>query len=133
DLRFILDDGAGDLLRPHLLVSSTGIPLEAPTPVPTADLPSSVFNPRYRFNTFVVGNSNQLAYAASLSIAENPSGSFNPLFIYGGAGLGKTHLIQAIGQAMREKNSRFKIVYMSAESFVTEVITSIRYDRMQQF
>ena len=81
----------------------------------------------------MVGNSNQLAYAASLSIAENPSGSFNPLFIYGGAGLGKTHLIQAIGQAMREKNSRFKIVYMSAESFVTEVITSIRYDRMQQF
>ena len=131
-LRSILDEVAGERLNLHLIVNSVGIPLEAPPP-PTADLPHSVFNPKYRFGTFVVGNSNQLAYAASLSIAENPSGSFNPLFIYGGAGLGKTHLIQAIGQAMREKNSQFKIVYMSAESFVTEVITSIRYDRMQQF
>jgi chromosomal replication initiator protein len=81
----------------------------------------------------VVGNSNQLAYAASISIAENPSGSFNPLFIYGGAGLGKTHLIQAIGQSLRDANPRMKVVYMSADSFVTELITSIRYDRMQQF
>jgi len=80
-----------------------------------------------------VGSSNQLAYAASLSIAENPSGSFNPLFIYGGAGLGKTHLIQAIGQQMRDMNPRLKVTYMSADSFVTELITSIRYDKMQQF
>ncbi|HXG58066.1 MAG TPA: chromosomal replication initiator protein DnaA, partial [Thermoanaerobaculia bacterium] len=70
---------------------------------------------------------------ASLSIAENPSGSFNPLFIYGGAGLGKTHLIQAIGQHIREANPRMKVVYMSADSFVTELITSIRYDRMASF
>jgi chromosomal replication initiator protein len=81
----------------------------------------------------VVGNSNQLAYAASKSIAENPSGSFNPLFMYGGAGLGKTHLIQAIGQSMREARPRTKVVYMSADAFVTELITSIRYDRMQSF
>ena len=83
--------------------------------------------------TFVVGNSNQLAYAASKSIAENPSGSFNPLFIYGGAGLGKTHLIQAIGQQIREQRPKLKVVYMSADSFVTELITSIRYDKMQSF
>jgi chromosomal replication initiator protein len=97
------------------------------------ELPPSIFNPRYVFSTFVVGSSNQLAYAASLSIAENPSGSFNPLFIYGGAGLGKTHLIQAIGQKMREKDARKKVVYMSADSFVTDLITSIRYDKMASF
>src|SRR5438105_11140012 len=131
-LRSILDEVAGERLNLHLLVNSMEIPLEAPPPT-SAELPQSTFNPKYRFNTFVVGNSNQLAYAASLSIAENPSGSFNPLFIYGGAGLGKTHLIQAIGQAMHESNSRLKVVYMSADSFVTELITSIRYDKMQQF
>jgi len=132
-LRSILDDVAGDRLNLHLVVSSIELPLDAPTPLPTSDLPTSIFNPRYRFNTFVVGNSNQLAYAASISIAENPSGSFNPLFIYGGAGLGKTHLIQAIGQSMRDSSPRMKVVYMSADSFVTELITSIRYDKMQQF
>jgi len=132
-LRSILDDVAGDRLNLHLVVNSTELPLDAPPPLPTADFPTSIFNPRYRFNTFVVGNSNQLAYAASISISENPSGSFNPLFIYGGAGLGKTHLIQAIGQSIRDASPRMKVVYMSADSFVTELITSIRYDRMQQF
>src|SRR5213078_2294854 len=128
----ILDEVAGERLNLHLIVNSIGIPLEAPPPPPT-DLPHSVFNPKYRFGSFVVGNSNQLAYAASLSIAENPSGSFNPLFIYGGAGLGKTHLIQAIGQQVRERNPGRKVVYISAELFVTDLITSIRYDKMQSF
>ena len=100
---------------------------------PQAEIPASIFNPRYRFNTFVVGNSNQLAYAASLSIAENPSGSFNPLFLYGGAGLGKTHLIQAIGQQITTAHPELRVVYMSADAFVTELITSIRYDRMSSF
>ncbi len=100
---------------------------------PPPDIPTSIFNPRYRFNTFVVGNSNQLAYAASLSIAENPSGSFNPLFLYGGAGLGKTHLIQAIGQQITTAHPELRVVYMSADAFVTELITSIRYDRMSNF
>jgi len=106
----------------------------APPPAPPKDeVPAATFNRRYRFDSFVVGNSNQLAFAASKSIAENPSGSFNPLFIYGGAGLGKTHLIQAIGQQIRENRPRLKIAYMSADSFVTELITSIRYDKMQSF
>jgi len=122
NLRLVPDTGAGE---------ETSAPALAPPP--TAEIPISTFNPRYRFNTFVVGSSNQLAYAASLSIADNPSGSFNPLFIYGGAGLGKTHLIQALGQQIRDANPKMKVVYMSADSFVTELITSIRYDRMQQF
>ncbi|HYC88776.1 MAG TPA: chromosomal replication initiator protein DnaA [Thermoanaerobaculia bacterium] len=119
-IHFVVDGSADDL----------GLQL---APVVKEEIPAAVFNPRYRFETFVVGNSNQLAYAASKSIAENPSGSFNPLFIYGGAGLGKTHLIQAIGQQLRESPRRLKVAYMSADTFVTELITSIRYDRMQSF
>ena len=120
-IHFVVDDKASaDSLGPQI----------APA---REEIPAAVFNPRYRFETFVVGNSNQLAYAASKSIAENPSGSFNPLFIYGGAGLGKTHLIQAIGQQLRESPRRLKVAYMSADAFVTELITSIRYDRMQPF
>jgi len=133
-IRSILDDLSNDRLNLQFIADGEA-PLEiaTPSPVPTADLPASIFNPRYRFNTFVVGSSNQLAYAASLSIAENLSGSFNPLFIYGGAGLGKTHLIQAIGQQLRDVSPRRKVVYMSADSFVTELITSIRYDKKQSF
>ncbi|MDQ3281685.1 MAG: chromosomal replication initiator protein DnaA [Acidobacteriota bacterium] len=104
-----------------------------PIAPPTSEIPAATFNPRYRFESFVVGSSNQLAYAASKSIAENPSGSFNPLFIYGGAGLGKTHLIQAIGHQLRSDRANMKVVYQSAEVFVTEVIAAIRYDRMQPF
>ncbi len=131
-IRSVLGEISPDRIQVHFVVDSSldDIPTAAP---PRDDLPTAVFNPRYRFGTFVVGSSNQLAYAASLSIAENPSGSFNPLFIYGGAGLGKTHLIQALGQHIREANPRMKVVYMSADSFVTELIASIRYDRMQNF
>jgi chromosomal replication initiator protein len=131
-IRSILDDLSTDRLNLQFIADAE-IPVGAPPPPPAAELPASVFNPRYRFSTFVVGSSNQLAYAASWSIAENPSGSFNPLFIYGGAGLGKTHLIQAIGQQLRDVSPRRKVVYMSADSFVTELITSIRYDKMQSF
>jgi chromosomal replication initiator protein len=133
-IRSILDDISLDRLNLHLVadaVDSSGADL--PVPPPPVDLPQSIFNPRYRFETFVVGKSNELAFAASKSIAENPSGSFNPFFIYGGAGLGKTHLIQAVAQQIRDRNPSFKVVYMSADAFVTELITSIRYDRMQQF
>ena len=133
-IRSILNDISPDRMQVHLVIDEAAsedlIPITAP---PRDDFPSTTFNPRYRFNTFVVGSSNQLAYAASLSIAENPSGSFNPLFIYGGAGLGKTHLIQAIGQQIRQMNPSMRVVYMSADSFVTELIASIRYDRMQSF
>jgi chromosomal replication initiator protein len=134
-IRSILTQLASDRTKIHF-VADASVQQQSPsgaTPPPPAEPPTALFNPRYRFNTFVVGNSNQLAYAASLSIAEKPSGSFNPLFIYGGAGLGKTHLIQAIGQQMKQQNPALKVVYMSADSFVTELISSIRYDRMSSF
>ncbi|MCU1230245.1 MAG: chromosomal replication initiator protein DnaA [Acidobacteria bacterium] len=135
-IRATLDEISLDRINIHLVPDaespSDGITSAAPPPT-TVEPPTSVFNSRYRFETFVVGKSNELAFAASKSISENPSGSFNPLFIYGGAGLGKTHLIQGLGQQLRDSNPRMKVVYMSADTFVTELITSIRYDRMQQF
>jgi chromosomal replication initiator protein len=134
-IRSILAELSAEKKRIHFVADSPAVakPTSAGSAPPPRDFPLSTFNPRYRFNTFVVGSSNQLAYAASLSIAENPSGSFNPLFLYGGAGLGKTHLIQAIGQRIREMNSSLNVVYMSADAFVTDLITSIRYDKMASF
>jgi chromosomal replication initiator protein len=133
-IRSILDEISPERVHLHFVADANEPMNSTPfPPAPTTDFAPPVFSPRYRFDTFVVGSSNQLAYAASKSIADNLSGSFNPLFIYGGAGLGKTHLIQAIGQQLREVSPRLKVVYMSADSFVTELITSIRYDKMQQF
>ncbi|HSP14955.1 MAG TPA: chromosomal replication initiator protein DnaA [Thermoanaerobaculia bacterium] len=134
-IRTILSDISPERIQVHFLVDpeSPSDEIQASTAPPRDDLPAAVFNPRYRFETFVVGKSNELAWSASKSIADNPSGSFNPLFIYGGAGLGKTHLIQALGQQIRELRPSMRVVYMSADSFVTELIASIRYDRMQSF
>ncbi|MDP9190430.1 MAG: chromosomal replication initiator protein DnaA [Acidobacteriota bacterium] len=134
-IRAFLNEVSPERVQINFLIDPTGAPDPAPPPAatPKDELPAATFTRRYRFDSFVVGSSNQLAYAASKSIAENPSGSFNPLFIYGGAGLGKTHLIQAIGQQIRESRPNLKIVYMSADAFVTELITSIRYDKMQPF
>jgi chromosomal replication initiator protein len=132
-IRSALNDISPDRIEIHFFVD-TDSRVDAPQAIPSREeIPTALFNPRYRFETFVIGKSNELAYAAAKSIAENPSGSFNPLFIYGGAGLGKTHLIQAIGQQIRDLSKRMKVVYMSADSLVTEIITSIRYDRMALF
>jgi chromosomal replication initiator protein len=134
-IRGVLNEISPERLQVHFIIDESLA--DSLTPInggpPREELPAAIFNPRYRFETFVVGNSNQLAYAASKSVAENLAGSFNPLFIYGGAGLGKTHLIQAIGQQLKRERPSTKVVYVSAEWFVTEVITSIRYDRMQSF
>jgi chromosomal replication initiator protein len=134
-IRGLLNELSPERIQVHFVVGSE-TPDDLP-PIgmvaPTAEPPTATFNPRYRFDTFVVGGSNQLAYAASKSIAENPSGSFNPFFIYGDAGLGKTHLIQAIGHQIRNGRPELKVVYMSAEAFMTELIASIRYDRMASF
>ncbi len=90
-------------------------------------------NPRYTFDTFVVGNSNQFAHAASLAVAEQPSKSYNPLYLYGGVGMGKTHLMHAIGHTIKKRNPALRLTYVSAEKFTNEVITSLRFDRMISF
>jgi chromosomal replication initiator protein len=93
----------------------------------------AALNPRYTFNTIVVGSSNQFAHAATQAVAENPARAYNPLFIYGGVGLGKTHLLNAIGNHALNHKRLTKIVYVSSEQFTNEVINSIRYDRMGDF
>jgi chromosomal replication initiator protein len=90
-------------------------------------------NPRYSFDTFIVGSSNQFAHAACRAVAEAPSRSYNPLFIYGGVGLGKTHLMHAIGQYVLQHNPSLKLTYISSERFMNEMINAVRYDRILDF
>lgn len=110
-------------------------PVESPTPSPTTKPLSTlgaskpVINERYRFDNFIVGSGNEFAYAACQAIAQNPGTKYNPLFIYGGVGLGKTHLIQAVGNGIKEVHPDAKIVYVSTETFVNEFLDSIRFKK----
>jgi len=90
-------------------------------------------NEKYTFDKFIVGSGNELAYAAAQAIAQNPGTKYNPLFIYGGVGIGKTHLVQAIGNAILENNQSAKIVYVSTEQFVQEFLDAIRYKKNTDF
>ncbi|MGA9996445.1 MAG: chromosomal replication initiator protein DnaA [Pyrinomonadaceae bacterium] len=90
-------------------------------------------NPKYTFQTFVVGSCNQFAHAAALAVAEAPGKTYNPLYIYGGVGLGKTHLMHAAGSAIKERNRHLRLSYISAEKFMNELINAIRYDKTQTF
>ena len=97
------------------------------------DGPVGGLAPRYSFDTFIVGPSNQFAHAASRAVAEAPSRSYNPLFIYGGVGLGKTHLMHAIGHYVLNHLKNLKLTYISSERFMNEMINAVRYDRILDF
>jgi len=100
---------------------------------PQRERKKNSLNGRYSFDTFVVGAGNQFAHAASRKVAEKPGSTYNPLFIYGGVGLGKTHLLNAVGNHLLQDQPEIKIAYVSSEQFTNEVINSIRYDKMQEF
>ena len=102
--------------------------LQPITPTPAAGL-----NPRYTFDTFIVGSSNQFAHAACRAVAEAPSRSYNPLFIYGGVGLGKTHLMHAVGHYVLQHDRNLVLTYISSERFMNEMINAVRYDRLIDF
>ena len=111
---------------------------DAPGTTPEPELGSAEpgpagLNPRYTFDTFIVGPSNQFAHAACRAVAEAPSRSYNPLFIYGGVGLGKTHLMHAVGQYVLRHDRNLKLTYISSERFMNEMINAVRYDRILDF
>ncbi len=127
-------DGFGDA-APLSLSADEAVAFES-APASTAVVPTpgaAGLNPRYTFDTFIVGSSNQFAHAACRAVAEAPSRSYNPLFIYGGVGLGKTHLMHAIGQYVLRHDPTLKLTYISAERFMNEMINAVRYDRIIDF
>ena len=106
---------------------------EVPLPPEAEDATAGGLGPRYSFETFIVGPSNQFAHAACRAVAEAPSRSYNPLFIYGGVGLGKTHLMHAIGHYVLSHLRNLKLTYISSERFMNEMINAVRYDRVLDF
>jgi chromosomal replication initiator protein len=144
----IIDEALAEVGRPGVTlefkpVSSHPAPRPANAPaVPLAGAEDSEpeevvdlagLSPRYSFDTFIVGASNQFAHAACRAVAEAPSRSYNPLFLYGGVGLGKTHLMHAIGHYVLTRSPNLKLTYISAERFMNEVVNAIRYDRILEF
>jgi len=136
--RALLDASSGALRSITLTVPSVGQQELFPPPPPPPKMARpdgrrSVLLPKYTFDNFVVGASNQFAHAASKAVANQPGDHYNPLFIYGGVGLGKTHLVNAIGHQVLDRNPSARVVYLSSESFMNELIAALRRDRMDEF
>jgi chromosomal replication initiator protein len=118
------------------VLPSEPVGLSAEPAYPISETPGAGapgLNPRYTFDTFIVGPSNQFAHAACRAVAEAPSLSYNPLFIYGGVGLGKTHLMHAIGQYVVQHGAGLRLTYISSERFMNEMINAVRFDRILEF
>ena len=129
-----VEDSPGETLPIHLSVDETAaFETDGTATASAAPGGSAGLNPRYTFDTFIVGPSNQFAHAACRAVAEAPSRSYNPLFIYGGVGLGKTHLMHAVGQYVLQHDRNLKLTYISSERFMNEMINAVRYDRVLDF
>jgi chromosomal replication initiator protein len=135
----LLLNAAGDVTHStfSLSVSVEHSQVSEPSSAPVLVAPNTesvpFLIPKYTFDNFVVGSSNQLAHAASLAVAERPSKAYNPLYLYGGVGLGKTHLMHAVGNLIQKRNKNVRLSYMSSERFMNELVNAIRYDRTIQF
>ncbi len=129
---FVTEDPAE--AKPLLTPAEASLDTPALPPAPEVEQAThGGLNPRYTFDTFVVGPSNQFAHAACRAVAEAPGRSYNPLFIYGGVGLGKTHLMHAIGQNVLGLNPKLRLTYISSERFMNEMINALRFDRVLDF
>ena len=140
DVQFVTpeDDPAATPVR-----HDGGLSALAPVPAPATTFSSSQarfdwdgaaqLNPRYTFDAFVIGSGNQFAHAACQAVSQRPSKAYNPLFLYGGVGMGKTHLMQAIGHEVKRALPHASILYISSEKFTNEMINSLRYDKMTSF
>jgi chromosomal replication initiator protein len=141
----IIRQALRDADRPGLQVRFHSAQQEEPAEIPSAErerrparsastgrFPTPLLNPRYRFESFVVSSCNQFAHAAAMAVAEQPKRAYNPLYIYGGVGLGKTHLMQAIGNRVARR-AGMHMVYVSAEHFMNELINAIRFERTLEF
>ncbi len=127
---FVSDGGPGAVPQPEDIPQGAA---ESGSEFSSGTAAAPGLNPRYTFDTFIVGPSNQFAHAACRAVAEAPSRSYNPLFIYGGVGLGKTHLMHGVGQYVLEHDPSLKLTYISSERFMNEMINAVRYDRILDF
>jgi chromosomal replication initiator protein len=117
---------AKDAAAPNPFMEAVALPTKPAAAAPaTGTIPTPALNPKYTFDSFVVGSSNELAYAACQAVAKNPGGKYNPLFLYGGVGLGKTHLMQAVGNEILKHDPTKRIEYVTSESFTNEFVNSI--------
>ncbi len=133
----LLAQEAADAGFPDLSIrfesAAAEMPETAAAPPATTAGRVTTSNPRFSFENFVVGSSNQFAHAAARAVAETPSRSYNPLFLYGGVGLGKTHLMHAIAQEILRRNPGARVLYLSAERFLNDLINALRFERMHEF
>ena len=130
EVRFVLGGGPEGLNRAPVTIRAAAADAVG---TPAAHVAAAPLNNKYTFSSFVVGSSNQFAHAAARAVAEGPSRSYNPLFLYGGVGLGKTHLMHAVGDHVMRTFPALRVRYLSAERFMNELINSIRYDRTFDF